>query len=141
MSPLLKGAYILFLRIPEPNRVVRVGKLGTYSFPGGTYAYVGSALSGLESRVHRHFSRAKRTHWHIDYLLCAGEAIQAILVPNENRMECVLNRVVGDLPGSRSIVKGFGSSDCSCHSHLHLIPSRSMRLLENLSGAQLWMRG
>jgi Uri superfamily endonuclease len=140
MSSHLKGAYILFLRMPERKRV-RVGRLGTYSFPKGTYAYVGSAMNGLEPRIRRHFSREKRIHWHIDYLLDAGEAIQAILVPGENRMECMLNRLVDGLPGSKSIVKGFGSFDCNCHSHLHSIPSSSMRFLENLSGSQLRIRG
>jgi len=139
MSPNLKGAYILLLRIPARTRV-RVGKLGTYSFPKGTYAYVGTAMNGLEPRVRRHFSGEKKVHWHIDHLLERGEAVQAILVPSEIRLECLLNRLVDGLPGSRRIVKGFGSSDCDCHSHLHLIPSRSMRFLEGLFESQLWIK-
>jgi Uri superfamily endonuclease len=138
MSSNLKGAYILLLRMPE-RRSVRIGRLGTHSFPRGIYAYAGSAMNGLEPRIRRHFSREKRIHWHIDYLLDVGDAIQAILVPGENKIECTLNRLVDGLPGSRVVVKGFGSSDCDCHSHLHIIRSSSMRFLEALFASQLWI--
>lgn len=138
MSWNLKGAYILLLRMPE-GAWVRVGNLGVQYFPQGTYAYVGSAMNGLESRIRRHFSHEKKVRWHIDCLLEKGEAFQAVLLPDERKLECVLNRLIDRLPGSRVVSEGFGSSDCDCGSHLHLISSDSIRKLQNLPGSQLWV--
>jgi len=120
---------------------VRVGSLGIQYFPQGTYAYVGSAMNGLESRIRRHFSREKKIRWHIDYLLDKAEALQAIILPNERRMECALNNYIDRIPGSRVVSEGFGSSDCDCRSHLHLIPSDSIGTLQDLPGSHLWVKG
>ena len=65
--------YQLAIRIGRPIRI-RVGRLGEFEFPAGRYVYTGSARRGLEARVRRHLSRAKRLHWHIDYLLAAPGA-------------------------------------------------------------------
>ncbi|NIT57694.1 MAG: DUF123 domain-containing protein, partial [Aliifodinibius sp.] len=52
---------------------IRIGSLGFIDFMKGYYVYVGSALTGLEQRITRHFKVSKGehsvTHWHIDYLL------------------------------------------------------------------------
>lgn len=144
-----KGAYVLFLRIPKRSKI-RIGKLGTFRFPKGGYAYVGSGMKGMEARVLRHFSEDKKLHWHIDYLLEAGEAIGFALFPCEERIECVLNDFVSRLPGSIDPVKGFGSSDCDCFSHLHLLlgcdgmpagahwPAIWFILQHGLTGQDLW---
>lgn len=126
-----KGAYVLFLRIPKRSKI-RIGKLGTFSFPKGEYAYVGSGMKGIDARVLRHFSESKKLHWHIDYLLEAGEVIGFTLFLCEERIECVLNDFVSRLPGSMDPVKGFGSSDCDCFSHLHLLSSDAIGCLQGL---------
>lgn len=112
-----KGAYQLHLRLDKSVRV-RVGKLGTFLFPAGRYVYTGSALSGLENRLARHFRKQKKLHWHIDYLLRHAQIEGVSVVRTEERVECELNRQVLNLPNASVVAKGFGSSDCHCPTHL-----------------------
>ncbi len=111
------GIYHLLIHLPQ-DRTIRVGKLGSFRFPAGCYVYTGSALSGLESRIARHLRRGKRFHWHIDYLLQHGRIVDVITYRTTERLECQLNQRILSLPGCRIPAKGFGSSDCSCPSHL-----------------------
>lgn len=55
--------------------------------------------------------------WHIDYLLRWGKVIEVKRYGND-RKECELSSGVEKLPGSKTIVRGFGSSDCKCSTHL-----------------------
>lgn len=114
------GSYHLVLRLAE-KCVLRVGALGDITFPSGYYVYTGSAIRGLEARVRRHLSGARRRHWHIDYLLDVATVVRVICVPSKRREECVLNSAVAMLSGARP-VKRFGASDCSCVSHLFHFP-------------------
>ena len=109
--------YQLLIRV-EGDREVRVGRLGTFTFPAGRYVYTGSARRALEARVARHLSRTKRLRWHIDYLLAApGVAIES--VRRFATPECAANQAVG----GRVQVVGFGASDCraGCGSHLRFL--------------------
>lgn len=117
MKKVRKGVYLLQIRLDRPDRI-KVGKLGTFHFPKGRYIYTGSALCGLEKRLGRHFKKDKKPHWHVDYLLEKAEIEGVLIVETESRIECDLNWLVLNLPGARVIVKGFGSSDCKCPSHL-----------------------
>lgn len=111
------GVYQLYLRLREPVRV-RVGRLGTFEFPAGCYVYTGSALNGLEQRVARHCRREKRLHWHVDYLLAHAEIERVLTFPTNERLECELNlRTMTEARG-QVVVRGFGSSDCRCKTHL-----------------------
>jgi Uri superfamily endonuclease len=130
------GSYILIVELDRPC-LIQIGKLGSFDFEEGIYAYCGSALNGLESRLRRHFSTNKKTRWHIDYLLEEGKAIEALVLPSAIRLECLLNRLVARMPGSIEPVRGFGSSDCSCRSHLHRLSEEGLsglrRILDDLS--------
>ncbi|AIC15166.1 GIY-YIG nuclease family protein [Nitrososphaera viennensis] len=65
----MKGVYVLLMHIGRPA-IARTGSLGRLHFEKGVYAYVGSALNGLEPRISRHLSKRKENmHWHIDYLI------------------------------------------------------------------------
>jgi Uri superfamily endonuclease len=112
-----KGVYHLLIHLPQ-DKVMQIGKLGSFHFRAGYYVYTGSALSGLEPRITRHLRREKRLHWHIDYLLQYGRVIDVITHQTTERLECHFNREILSLPNSEIPVKGFGSSDCSCLSHL-----------------------
>lgn len=112
-----KGAYQLHLKLDKSVRI-KVGKLGTFLFPAGRYVYTGSALNGLENRLARHFRKHKKLHWHIDYFLQHARIERVCVVKTDQLIECELNRQVLDLSNAQVIVKGFGSSDCSCPSHL-----------------------
>jgi sugar fermentation stimulation protein A len=129
------GSYILILQL-EREYSMTVGSLGIIPFPKGRYAYVGSAMGGLESRLRRHFSTSKKRRWHIDYLLEKGNAVQAFYIPSEHKMECFLNRLVSILPESLPI-KGFGASDCTCRTHLHRISEEGYRDLISMFGRDL----
>ena len=111
------GIYHLLIRLSQ-DADVSVGRLGNFHFQAGYYVYTGSALGGLESRVSRHLRQEKRLHWHIDYLLQHGRVIHVITHETAERLECHFNERILSLPDSRIPVKGFGSSDCKCVSHL-----------------------
>jgi len=112
-----KGAYVLFIHLPQ-TRTIEVGRLGVSRFPEGTYLYVGSALNNLEKRVARHKAKRKRLRWHIDYLLQCAEIQEVFTIRTESRIECTLNRMISQTPAVTVAMKGFGSSDCRCVTHL-----------------------
>ncbi|HDO20376.1 MAG TPA: DUF123 domain-containing protein, partial [Candidatus Bathyarchaeota archaeon] len=86
-------------------------------FDHGIYVYVGSAQNSLEKRIARHFRKKKKKFWHIDYLL-ENENVKIITVLYKiapRREEC---RIAKEINNIGSPIKGFGSSDCKCKSHL-----------------------
>jgi len=86
----------------------------------GVYFYVGSAFGpgGVYSRLSRHLKREKRRHWHIDFITTSQPfyPVSALVIP-ELPVECLLASTLSDLSVP---VPNFGSSDCSCPSHLFL---------------------
>jgi Uri superfamily endonuclease len=110
------GRYQLLVELRE-KKVIGVGRHGRFSFPAGYYVYTGSAVRGLDSRIARHMRRRKRMRWHIDYLLRYGRVLE-VKRYSCDLSECELSRRVEKLPGSRMVVRGFGSSDCRCSTHL-----------------------
>jgi Uri superfamily endonuclease len=110
----MKGSYILVAKLKESKRIL-VGKLGSINFKEGYYAYVGSGMKNLEKRIKRHLSAKKRTHWHIDYLLKSARIRAIWILESKERNECKIAR---KLSKKLSSVRGFGSSDCKCSSHL-----------------------
>lgn len=125
-----RGTYVLLTHVPY-DLVISVGELGNLSFKAGYYAYVGSALGGLEARVGRHLRREKLAHWHIDYLLARARAVDVVVAESEERKECA---VAGELAKNLSSVRGFGSSDCKCESHLFYSPDSHELLRQVLLG-------
>jgi Uri superfamily endonuclease len=111
------GTYALVI-LSENRLFLPVGKLGTHDFPPGYYIYVGSALGGLNARLKRHLKEGKPLHWHIDYLLSQATIIQIWYSLGEDRLECMWNAILAELPGAMPVITGFGSSDCRCRSHL-----------------------
>lgn len=112
-----KGTYILVMKLNKPVGIA-VGKLGRFIFPAGRYLYFGSAMNGLHARISRHLRKDKKLHWHIDYLLRKAMIIDVWYVESEERLECDLCQEAMKFPGATIPVKGFGSSDCKCESHL-----------------------
>ena len=112
----LKGSYILIVKL-APAQEIPVGRLGKVFFSEGFYAYVGSAMSGIEPRVSRHLRADKKLHWHIDYLLVRASVETVVLSESEERMECAIARM---LAKRLQFVSNFGCTDCRCKSHLYL---------------------
>ena len=116
----MKGSYILLIRLPEAQTMT-IGSLSEVYFPHGYYAYAGSALGGIESRLSRHLNRNKKSHWHIDYLLPKASITDIIIGESEDRVECAIARA---LSAQFDSIPGFGSSDCRCSSHLFFAAER-----------------
>ncbi|MFA5367192.1 MAG: GIY-YIG nuclease family protein [Dehalococcoidia bacterium] len=112
-----KGTYILAIKLNKPAEIT-VGKLGRFNFPAGRYLYFGSAMNGLHARIARHLRSDKKLHWHIDYFLQRAKIVDIWYVKSEERLECELCREAMGFPDTSVPVKGFGSSDCKCESHL-----------------------
>ncbi len=116
----MRGIYVIISELTKPVEIeVRSGRC--FTFNDGCYAYVGSALSGLEARINRHLAKTKKYHWHIDYLLHHALIRSIIYAETEHREECFIAR---ELAKKLFSVPHFGCSDCRCSSHLFFAPSQ-----------------
>lgn len=103
--------------LPEDAEAVTIGRLGQFYFRKGYYVYVGSAKRNIRARVNRHIQMDKKLRWHIDYLRPYLQ-IQAVQTYPDIEGECGLFERLRRENGGTTPVKGFGSSDCRCFSHL-----------------------
>ncbi len=112
------GTYVLGLTRKAPCRC-HVGALGVHTFPPGLYLYVGSAWGpgGLAARVNRHLRGGSSRHWHIDHLRAYARPIAVWWAVNSS-VECVWAQHLLGRRDAQVIVVGFGSSDCTCETHL-----------------------
>ncbi|ASJ00407.1 GIY-YIG nuclease family protein [Thermococcus gorgonarius] len=110
----MKGSYFLVIRLDRDRKIKT--KAREFFLKGGYYVYVGSAMNSLEKRVRRHFSKEKRLHWHIDYLLKEAELLRAYLVPSEERLEEKLSIEVAKYGEP---VEGFGAGDVKVSTNLY----------------------
>ena len=111
---LMKGTYLLLMTLSEDTSIM-VGKQGMIHFQKGSYAYIGSALNGLEQRIQRHLRKQKKIHWHIDYFLPHTKIVTVFYKENILREECDIAHL---FEKNFTSIPGFGCSDCSCKSHL-----------------------
>jgi sugar fermentation stimulation protein A len=109
------GSYLFLLRMAATKRIT-IGKLGELDFSSGWYVYVGAAAKGLSTRVARHLRKRKRFHWHIDFLRQHAEETLALPIRSSLDQECALADSLSRVLTPCS--PGFGSSDCSCQTHL-----------------------
>lgn len=119
MSPLPKasrttGSYVLLIRLDQA-RMIAAGRRPRQRFAAGHYAYVGSALNGLQARLERHLREEKRLHWHIDYLLLEARIVEIVTCQSQQRTECA---IATSLAERFDAIADFGASDCRCRSHL-----------------------
>ena len=114
MTKTIKGIYTLLIKL-DKSQTITIGKMGKVSFPAGYYAYVGSALNGLEGRIVRHLKKEKLFHWHIDYFLQKAQIVEILWSRTDKNEECAL---AGCHLGKLLPIPRFGCSDCRCRSHL-----------------------
>ncbi|ASJ02494.1 endonuclease [Thermococcus profundus] len=128
----MKGSYLLVIRLDRDKTVHT--KAREFSLKAGYYVYVGSAMNSLEKRVARHFSRKKKLHWHIDYLLKEAELLRAYLIPSEERLEEKLSVEVSKFGEP---VEGFGAGDVKVSTNLYRFDEEPdkvlVRILEGMS--------
>ena len=110
-----RGSYIIILRLARARRIL-IGGLGAVKLPKGYYLYVGSAREGLSQRIARHRRLTKKKHWHIDHLREQADFVAAIPIRTSRDLECAIARELGTIADWQ--VPRFGSSDCSCATHL-----------------------
>jgi Uri superfamily endonuclease len=122
LPPSAPGTYALILALKKRVNL-RVGKLGLITFPAGHYVYLGSARGpgGLKGRILRHLRHPdlKKPHWHIDYLSRGAKILHVWWEADSTSRECDWAQWFGDVAGEA--FAGFGSSDCTCKSHLVLL--------------------
>jgi Uri superfamily endonuclease len=123
--PSFPGTYALILFCPRAGRV-EVGKLGAFDLRPGWYAYSGSAFGpgGLRARCRHHLRRPTRPHWHMDYLRTVASLRAIWFTPDAAHREHQWAEMIGSLPEARTPIPRFGSSDCTCASHLFGFPGR-----------------
>jgi sugar fermentation stimulation protein A len=110
-----RGGYLLILNLKR-NRKMDIGKLGNIYFREGFYIYVGSAMAHLSKRMDRHRHLRKQVHWHIDELRAVTEFHSVLAIRSSERIECEVARAMAGI--AEWSVSGFGSTDCSCETHL-----------------------
>ena len=125
-----KGTYCLVMRLDNDSDI-KIGSRRAVRFPRGYYCYVGSAMSNLEKRINRHMSHKKRFHWHIDWFLEYANIVDVKKIESDKRLECDLSLDIAGL-SHRVIMKGLGSSDCSCETHLHFFTKNPSKQLTTL---------
>ncbi len=110
-----KGSYILIGELEEDRELLISSK--KMNFRKGYYIYVGSAMNSLSSRTKRHLRKTKKLRWHIDYLTTFMKRIKTLNIESSEPLECQIARSIGKI--ADGFAKNFGSSDCSCLSHLY----------------------
>jgi len=113
------GTYVLLLHLPDKEQLT-IGKLGTFDFPAGWYAYVGSAFGpgGLVGRLKYHMKPVEKPHWHIDYFRQSARLMEIWLSPDTERQETEWVDLMLAIPGAAIVAEGFGASDTNRESHL-----------------------
>ena len=112
------GTYLLLLECDKQVEL-SIGKLGNMMTRPGYYLYVGSAFGpgGIKARINHHMQIAVRPHWHIDYLRTVAEVVDAWRVYGY-RYEHEWAHSLMQSEAAKVPLKGFGSSDCDCTTHL-----------------------
>ena len=112
------GTYMLLLEC-DKRVELSIGKLGKMTTEPGYYLYVGSAFGpgGIRARITHHARIASRPHWHMDYLRAAAELLDAWCVYG-TRCEHAWAYSLLRSEAAAVPLKGFGSSDCDCATHL-----------------------
>ena len=113
------GTYALIL-LSSSQEIIQIGRLGPLRIKPGYYIYIGSAFGpgGLKARVSHHRRISKPPSWHVDYLRAVtylrGVWYTYDSIHREHQwVEVMLRMRNASIP-----LEGFGSSDCSCKSHL-----------------------
>jgi Uri superfamily endonuclease len=122
------GTYALVLKSTK-TATVRIGKLGSLQLQPGFYVYVGSAHGpgGLHARLAHHLEPTGRPHWHVDYLRQHTKPQEVWFCCDRTLWEHRWAHCLGMQRGASVPLAGFGSSDCTCETHLFFFRSRPSR--------------
>jgi sugar fermentation stimulation protein A len=118
-----KGSYLLIIKLSK-RTAIKAGRLPKRVFSAGYYLYVGSAMSGLSSRLARHRRKNKKRHWHIDYLTAEASHVLPLPIRSSEKQECEIAGALSSI--IQPFLTGFGSSDCDCATHLFYSPKNPL---------------
>lgn len=121
----MKGIYCLVTYLNKSKRI-KIARLGYIPFKRGYYCYIGSAMTNLEKRIERHYSKKKKRFWHIDYFLDHAKLIGFKALEMTSSEECWLADQIRKI--SDGEVRRFGSTDCGCSSHLQYFKRNPLKL-------------
>ena len=110
------GGIYCFLGKLLADEAMRIGSLGDIELEKGYYAYVGSAMKGLDARLDRHARLDKKVKWHIDHLTTKRSFIPMTAMYALTRLRRAEHSVAMGIEGQP--IEGFGCTDCECTSHL-----------------------
>lgn len=121
------GTYIAVLK-SNKTRTLQIGKYGELAISKGYYVYIGSAFGpgGIKSRLNHHGKISSSPHWHIDYLRTETVFHKAYALYSYEHKECSWASTLAEDSNSVEPLKGFGSSDCSCRTHLYYFRTSKM---------------
>jgi Uri superfamily endonuclease len=114
------GTYIAVLKSNKIQKL-QIGKYGELAVSKGYYVYIGSAFGpgGIKSRLTHHGKVSSTPHWHIDYLRTETVFHKAYASYSYEHKECSWASMLAEDANSIEPLKGFGSSDCKCSTHLY----------------------
>jgi N-glycosylase/DNA lyase len=121
----MKGIYCLIAYLGKPMEI-DIARLGKVKFRKGYYCYIGSAMTNLEKRIKRHYSKDKKRYWHIDYFLEHAKLLGFRSLEMTNREECWLAEQIRKM--SDGEVRRFGCTDCRCGSHLQYFKRNPLKM-------------
>lgn len=107
------GTYVTFFRLPKPATRLRVGALGTFDFPAGCYAYLGSAFGGggVRARTNRHLTTGTPKRWNIDWLKPRCTPAAVWWTHERRHIEFDWADLLAEMPGASCPVARFGGND------------------------------
>lgn len=134
----VRGTYLLLLECND-KAGLSIGKFGKMNTEPGYYLYVGSAFGpgGIKARIKHHMQIAVRPHWHIDYLRTVAGLVDAWCVYG-SRYEHEWAHYLMQSEAATVPLKGFGSSDCDCTTHLFYFEHKPVKVeLEKMLNKKL----
>ncbi len=121
LFPEQSGTYALIMRVPKLKKI-KIGALGEYHIKPGSYTYIGSAFGpgGLRGRLRHHVLKkaSAKSHWHIDYLRSIASIAEIWWTNDAIKREHDWALIFREQMNMETPITGFGSSDCTCISHL-----------------------
>lgn len=107
------GTYVTFFHLPQAATRLRVGALGTFDFPAGCYAYLGSAFGGggVRARTNRHLTTGTPKKWNIDWLKPRCTPAAVWWTHERRHVEFDWADLLAELPGASCPVARFGGND------------------------------
>ncbi len=107
------GTYVVFFRLAQPQTGLKIGALGTFDFPAGVYAYLGSAFGsgGVRTRTGRHLTPDTKKKWNIDWLKPHCVPVAVWWAHDRQKVEFQWAEVMASLPGASFPAKGFGAAN------------------------------